>query len=73
MNASVSRALPLGQGDHPLPILHHSLGTTHICQHGATSSGVARLTAVLATASLRPMELSPGIGWACQIHDSVDP
>lgn len=72
MNASASRALPLGQQDHLLPIPHNSLGKMHICQCNATSNWGPGLTAVLAIASLRPMELSPGIGFACQMHGSVD-
>lgn len=72
MNAGASRALPLGQQDHPLPILHNSLGKMHICQCNAISNWGAGLTTILAIASLRLIELSPGIGLACQIHGSVD-
>lgn len=72
MNASASRALPLGQQDHPLPILHNSLEKMHICQCNAISNWGAELTIILAIASLRPIELSLGIGLACQIHGSVD-
>lgn len=72
MNASASRALPLGQQDHPLPILHNSPGKMHICQCNAISNWGAGLTTVSAIASLRAIELSPAIGLACQIHGSVD-
>lgn len=72
MNASASRALPVGQQDHPLPILHNSWGKMHICQCSAISNWGAGLTTILAIASLRPMEVSPGIGLACQMCGSVD-
>lgn len=71
MNGSASRALPLRQQDHPLPVLHNRLGKLHICQCSAFSSWGAGLTIIFAIASLQLIDLSLGIGLACQMPRKV--
>lgn len=62
MNERESRSSPLGQGDHPVAILHWHIGKMHICQWNATFNWGLGLAVILGLASLRPIEEKPGIG-----------